>query len=843
MPLTHRLAPLLLTLLATSAVAQICGEADADGDGVTDGFDNCRTAFNPDQSDLDYDLLGDACDPMPDFDGDWVANGADNCEWSANPLQTDQDNDAVGDACDNCVGAANPAQRDTDWDGLGDACDDSDADADGVVDASDNCIHLANGAQLDGDGDGVGDACDNCPSTENADQLDSDLDGLGEACDAWTDIDGDLVHDSDDNCPDVANGDQSDLDGDGVGDACDNCPETTNTDQSDLDLDWEGDACESAGDTDADGWPDAADNCPEYPTADQLDGDLDGAGDACDNCATAANFSQSDVDCDGIGDVCDPDSTADRDADGVPDAEDLCPDWYDPANADGDADGIGDVCDNCPSDVNVDQADGDADGVGDTCDPLPDLDDDGLTDGADNCPEMSNPLQDDADTDGVGDVCDNCPNTPNLDQADADADWVGDACDAITDRDWDGYADDVDLCPERNDPHQADTDGDGFGDACDNCVAVANGDQHDSHGDGYGDACQPDTDQDGDGYAATVDCDDTGFDRHPGAAEQCDGVDNDCDGATDEDAACPADPGGDPTFLVHKGNRTWPLGTSLRVVTRGDFEAALALNDYAQAADDDADQVVRLAAKLYHPAVIGVTAEWTDAPPPQSLTGSMWLIVDDAFELEAGQMAVPQGKFDLVAVDTYVAPARYGESPRRSSPTETCRAKAAASSQLRGASVAASGRETGRSACPRPAVPCPTLVVAQSTAPRCNAISATTRPRLRQNRCPARAMTGPPAASPNVALAPATVARTSLPTARLTPTRACSPRSMKSSATSVSSFSARQTEEVTASQATILGRGPTSASEKAALRHRRQDTAWSPAATLLQIATASVRTS
>ena len=44
-------------------------------------------------------------------------------------------------------------------------------------------------------------------------------------------------------------------------------------------------------------------------------------------------------------------------------------------------------------------------------------------------------------------------------------------------------------------------------------------------------------DADGDGYAEGVDCDDTDPAVYPGAAELCDGVDNDCDGIADDDGA------------------------------------------------------------------------------------------------------------------------------------------------------------------------------------------------------------------------------------------------------------------------------------------------------------------
>jgi len=41
-------------------------------------------------------------------------------------------------------------------------------------------------------------------------------------------------------------------------------------------------------------------------------------------------------------------------------------------------------------------------------------------------------------------------------------------------------------------------------------------------------------DKDGDGYTSDVDCDDSDQDTYPGATEICDGVDNNCDGETDE---------------------------------------------------------------------------------------------------------------------------------------------------------------------------------------------------------------------------------------------------------------------------------------------------------------------
>ena len=54
-------------------------------------------------------------------------------------------------------------------------------------------------------------------------------------------------------------------------------------------------------------------------------------------------------------------------------------------------------------------------------------------------------------------------------------------------------------------------------------------------GDGGGSGSGP-NDADGDGFSASEDCDDGNSDIHPGAAELCNGVDDDCDEVVDEDA-------------------------------------------------------------------------------------------------------------------------------------------------------------------------------------------------------------------------------------------------------------------------------------------------------------------
>ena len=295
---------------------------DRDGDSVADGQDNCPDVPNSDQSDLDGDGTGDACDnggtedPGPDTDADGIQDADDNCPLTPNPDQADLDGDGVGDACDatvdppgdvdsdqdgipddqdNCPDVPNPDQGDLDGDGVGNACDNSNTEGPGP----------------DTDADGIPDADDNCPFTPNPDQTDSDGNGVGDACQSSDpDTDGDGVPDSDDNCPVTFNPSQTDVDGDGIGDACD--PED-NSDPNE------------PRDTDEDGIPDDEDNCPTTPNPAQTDADGDGIGDACDETPNPGG--------------------PDIDGDGIPDADDNCYRHFNPDQADADGDGLGDECD------------------------------------------------------------------------------------------------------------------------------------------------------------------------------------------------------------------------------------------------------------------------------------------------------------------------------------------------------------------------------------------------------------------------------------------------------------------------------------------------------------------
>ncbi|WP_242094585.1 MopE-related protein, partial [Aestuariivivens sediminicola] len=172
-----------------------------------------------------------------------------------------------------------------------------------------------------------------------------------------------------------------------------------------------------------------------------------------------------------------------------------------------------------------------------------DTDDDGYGDPSATTQACSAPVgyvSNNADCDDTDDTI--YPNAPEL-------------CDG-KDNDCDGQTDDG-----VTSTYYADTDGDGYGDpsattqACSAPLGyVANNtDCNDSDSEvnpgkseivdnGKDDDCNPatldsssDIDDDGDGYSENQgDCDDTNPDINPDATELCDGIDNNCDGQTDE---------------------------------------------------------------------------------------------------------------------------------------------------------------------------------------------------------------------------------------------------------------------------------------------------------------------
>ena len=458
-----------------------------------------------------------ACDP------DSIAAGATTPCWIENATGRCDGERSCGPKGLGACSAATPQAE---------ACDGADDDCDGAVDEGGVCD------PPDSDGDGIPDADDGCPTVADAAQVDTDHDGDGDACDP--DDDGDGVPDATDVCPLVADPEQVDTDDDGTGDACE-------------------------GDDDGDGVEDELDLCPKVADPAQLDADGDGAGDACDT---------------------------DDDNDGLPDAEDVCPLVADPEQVDTDGDGYGDACDTdddedgvadgldaCPLVADPLQWDGDGDGIGDACDD--DRDGDGAPNAADCAPDdpsfICTTYHADKDGDGVGQCGETtcacgpvAPYTvvscdiPDCDDLDPNVAVPGpetcngadDDCDGETDEDFPTLGEscdgpDADDCPSgtivcaawSGEAVCAEEQGTG--------VEPCNGKDDDCDGETdedfptLGDPCDgPDLDLCPDGVAVCdgeggLACDEPG----DGRGEACNGADDDCDGATDEDfpalgAAC-----------------------------------------------------------------------------------------------------------------------------------------------------------------------------------------------------------------------------------------------------------------------------------------------------------------
>ncbi|MBM4354750.1 MAG: hypothetical protein FJ109_13345, partial [Deltaproteobacteria bacterium] len=381
-------------------------------------------------------------------------------------------------------------------------CDGKDNDCDGSVD----------------EGTG-GEACEvsnqwgDCPGSLECDDGSLACDGPQpepEACDGKdNDCDGTVDEEFPDTDEDgIADCMETDKDGDGIPDGPDNCPLTPNPEQEDFDLDGKGDACDLDDDNDLTADPqDCAPLDPKiYPGADEV---CDGKDNDCDY---QVDEGFADADADGLKDCQDQDD----DNDGAEDGLDCGP--LDPKVFPGQVEECDGVDNDCDKQVDEGFDDLDQDGIPSCVDG--DDDGDGHGDGDDNCPLVPNPMQEDQDQDGIGDACDadvdgdsipnavdNCPLVKNTLQGDIDKDGLGDACDG-------------------------DDDGDGHGDGDDNCPLVANPGQEDTDQDGTGDACEDD--KDGDGTPDALDC--APFDAliHPGAAEVCDGADNDCNAQVDE---------------------------------------------------------------------------------------------------------------------------------------------------------------------------------------------------------------------------------------------------------------------------------------------------------------------
>jgi len=545
--------------------------ADTDEDGFGDAASTTMacdlpSGFSTDDSDCDdsdgmiFPGTDELCNGVDDDCDDEIdeADATDVASWYA-----DADGDGYGIdsdeivACDQPSGYA-PASGDCDESspdvnpGATELCDEVDNDCDGDTDEDD-----ADDAEVwyaDSDSDSYGDPDTNTPACEqpsgyvsdNTDCVDSDTSVNPSATEICDEVDNDCDGDTDEDDAADASTWFVDVDGDGYGDEATTttaCTQPTGYSADSTDCDDTNasanpgatEVCDSA-DNDCDGdtdESDAADATDWY-----TDADSDGYGDPTTlerNCLAGSGHVTDNTDCDdsdaavypGADEYCDG---VDSDCDGDLDEDDAIDvlTWY----ADTDSDSYGDLG---STDLDCDQPTG---SVSDSTD-------------CDDADPAINPAADE--------ICDltdnNCDGATDEDEAvdvltwyrDADGDSYGD--DSTSDIDCTqpsayvadgGDCDDTDsaINPDASETCDgADNDCDGSTDGP--TASDATDWYDDADGDSYGDPsssvheCSAGTGQ----VADSSDCDDGDAAVNPGAAEYCNGVDDDCDSDIDEDSA------------------------------------------------------------------------------------------------------------------------------------------------------------------------------------------------------------------------------------------------------------------------------------------------------------------
>jgi hypothetical protein len=448
---------------------------------------------------------------------------------SAEVLTTNEDNDVTSIFLQLGCGAAFVSYLTMEWSGSYD-----------VQPIGANAIdYMLNTMMVDADGDGYGtdvcggDDCDDANPLLNPAALEVACDYLDNDCDG-------LLHEL-----------EADDDGDGASECQNDCDDA--------------DATLNLQDADGDGYTSCGGDCDDTDPALNLD-DIDGDG-----------YGTCDGDCDPLNHAVHPGATevcndVDDNCDGNVDEGLATQAWY----PDADGDGYGDAsapplidcvvppghvtdhsdCDDADPTINpaatesCNGADDDCDGEvdeadADGCDPwYLDGDGDGFGDPtglACLCAAAGD------HTAATGDDCDDGNPAVNPGQAEVACNGIDDDCDPASEDAPDGDGDGDDLCADCDDDdpalNHADDDGDGIsscdGDCDDAAAAVFPGNPEQC--DGLDNDCDPATDEDadldGDGFSlCDGDCDEEDPDVYPDAEEVCNGVDDDCDPTTDEDA-------------------------------------------------------------------------------------------------------------------------------------------------------------------------------------------------------------------------------------------------------------------------------------------------------------------
>ena len=538
-PFLHIILSILLV------VSTGCPKEDDTGeiDNKTVDFDNDGYAESIDCNDRDAAIHPDAAETCNGLDDD--CDGAVD-EDTTTEFYADADGDGYGDSTQSTVACVAPAAH------VADATDCDDADAAIHPDAAETC----NGLDDDCDGD-----VDEDTTGTNVWYLDADADGYGDPANSTVACVAPAAHVADaTDCDDT----DSSVHPDAV-EFCDGLDSNCNGEIDDFAID----AVPGYTDADGDGYGDAT-------VSVVMVCDMSGYADNADDCDDANSGINPGMDehCNGYDDNCD--GVVDEDGAIGADA------YY--ADLDGDTYGDhGSVRIAClqpagyvTDDMDCDDTNAvvhpyateycDGSGIDEDCDGLVNDDDPSMD------PSGLFALYHDADGDGYGNLA-----TEAWYCSSPDSSWIGDATDC-DDTDPSVYPGASEYCNDMDDDCDgtvdndyavdaatwyADADGDGYGDptqATVACVApsgfvASNTDCNDTDpaynpGADESDCSDPNdyncdgsvgyADNDGDGFAACEECDDSDPLVNPNADEYCDGVDNDCDGSTDEDDAVDA---------------------------------------------------------------------------------------------------------------------------------------------------------------------------------------------------------------------------------------------------------------------------------------------------------------